>query len=122
VTHLLHLDASARGDSFSRKLGEVFVGHWQTAHPDGTYTYRDLLTEPALPLDEARVRLSTQSSVNGVKDIAAMDEVARAPALAEAWAATRPLIVELLTADVLLIGTPMYNSPFPARSRPGLTR
>lgn len=109
MAHLLHLDASGRSESFSRELGQVFVKHWKNAHTGGTYTYRDLLREPIAPLDEARVRLSALSSQNGVRDLAAMDEVAAAPELAEAWAATRPLIEELLAADVLLLGTPMYN-------------
>ncbi|WP_052852540.1 FMN-dependent NADH-azoreductase [Streptomyces avicenniae] len=122
MAHLLHLDASARSDSFSRELGTAFVKHWTAAHPEGTYTYRDLLSEPVAPIDEARVRVATQSSVNGVRDLAAMDEVASAPELAEAWAATRPLIEQLLAADVLLIGTPMYNYSIPAALKAWIDR
>ncbi|MGY0063391.1 FMN-dependent NADH-azoreductase [Streptomyces sp. LZ34] len=123
MAHLLHLDASARTDSFSRELGAAFVKHWEAAHPEGTYTYRDLLTEPVAPIDEARVRLATQSSLNGVKDLAAMDAVAAtAPELAEAWAATRPFIAQLLAADVLLIGTPMYNFSIPAALKAWIDR
>ncbi|SOD63417.1 FMN-dependent NADH-azoreductase [Streptomyces zhaozhouensis] len=122
MAHLLHLDASARTDSFSRELGAAFVTHWEAAHPEGTHTYRDLLAEPVAPLDEARVRLATRSSLNGVRDLAAMDEVAAAPELAEAWAATRPLVVQLLAADVLLIGTPMYNFSVPAALKAWIDR
>lgn len=122
MAHLLHLDASARNDSLSRELGEIFTSHWKAAHPGGTYTYRDLLAEPVAPIDEARVRLSTQSSMNGVKDLASMDEVAEAPELAEAWAATRPLIEQLLEADVLLIGAPMYNFSVPGALKTWIDR
>ncbi|MET9735128.1 NAD(P)H-dependent oxidoreductase [Streptomyces sp. NPDC006458] len=123
MAHLLHLDASARSDSFSRELGAAFVKHWKAAHPEGTYTYRDLVAEPVAPIDEARVRLATQSSLNGVRDIAAMDEVAAAaPELAEAWAGTRPLIEQLLEADVLLIGTPMYNFTVPGSLKTWMDR
>ncbi|MFE7599237.1 FMN-dependent NADH-azoreductase [Streptomyces sp. NPDC057494] len=113
---------SPRSDSFSRELGVAFVDHWKAAHPDGTYTYRDLVADPVPPIDEARVRLSTQSSLNGVKDLAAMDEVAAAPELAEAWAATRPLIADLIAADVLVIGTPMYNFSVPGALKTWMDR
>ncbi|MFE2584097.1 FMN-dependent NADH-azoreductase [Streptomyces sp. NPDC059378] len=122
MAHLLHLDASARSDSFSRELGAVFVKRWKAAHPEASYTYRDLVAEPVAPIDEARVRLATQSSVNGVRDLAAMDEVAAVPELADAWAATRPLIEQLLAADVLLIGTPMYNFSVPGSLKTWMDR
>lgn len=123
VTHLLHLDASARRDSFSRRLGESFVATWKAANPEGTYTYRDLVVEPVPPVDEARVQLATQSSLNGVRGIQAMDEVAdTTPELAAAWAATRPLVERLLAADVLLIGTPMYNFSVPAALKAWIDR
>lgn len=122
MPQLLHLDASARSDSFSRELGAAFVDHWKAAHPDGTYTYRDLVVEPVAPIDEARVRLATESSMNGVQDLAAMDAVAAAPELAGAWAATRPLIEELLAADVLVLGSPMYNFSVPGSLKTWMDR
>ncbi|WP_405860718.1 NAD(P)H-dependent oxidoreductase [Streptomyces sp. NBC_00090] len=122
MPQLLHLDASARSDSFSRELGVAFVDHWKAAHPEGVYTYRDLVADPVQPIDEARVKLATQSSLNGVNDLAAMDEVATAPELAGAWAATRPLIEELLAADVLVIGTPMYNFTVPGALKTWMDR
>ena len=122
MTHLLHLDASARSDSFSRKLGESFAADWKAANPEGTYTYRDLVAEPVPPLDEARVHLATQSSLNGVRGIEAMDEVATTSGLAAAWAATRPLVAQLLAADVLLVGSPMYNFSVPAALKAWIDR
>lgn len=122
MPQLLHLDASARSDSFSRELGAAFVDHWKAAHPEGTYTYRDLVADPVEPIDEARVRLATQSSLNGVRDLAAMDAVAAAPELAGAWAATRPLIEQLLAADVVVIGTPMYNFSVPGSLKTWMDR
>ncbi|GLW72042.1 FMN-dependent NADH-azoreductase [Kitasatospora phosalacinea] len=123
MPQLLHLDASARSDSFSRKLGTAFAAHWRAAHPDGTYAHRDLVADPVQPLDEARVRLSALSSLHGVRDLAAMDAVAAAaPDLARAWDATRPLVVELLGADVLAIGAPMYNFTVPAALKVWLDR
>ncbi|MFI7056590.1 FMN-dependent NADH-azoreductase [Streptosporangium canum] len=123
MTHLLHLDASARSGSFSRRLGESFAAEWRAANPEGTYTYRDLVAEPVPPVDEARVRLATQSSLKGVRDIEAMDEAAAATSeLAAAWAATRPLVEQLLAADVLLVGAPMYNFSVPAALKAWIDR
>lgn len=123
MPHLLHLDASARSDSFSRKLGTSFATAWKASNPEGTYTYRDLIAEPVPPLDEARVQLAIQSSLNGVRGIEAMDEVAdTASELAAAWAATRPLVEQLLAADVLLLGAPMYNLSVPAALKAWIDR
>jgi FMN-dependent NADH-azoreductase len=123
VAHLLHLDASARSESFSRELGRAFVAHWKNAQVNGTVIYRDLVRDPVSPVDEARVRLSTLSSQNGVRDLAAMDDVvASAPELAGAWAATRPLIEQFIGADVLLLGAPMYNFSVPAALKTWIDR
>ncbi|MEV1239509.1 NAD(P)H-dependent oxidoreductase [Nonomuraea sp. NPDC049750] len=123
MTHLLHLDASGRSDSFSRRLGRTFVTGWRATHHDGIYTYRDLVADPVPPIDENRVHLATQSSVNGVRDIEAMDKVAAtAPELARSWAATRPLVEQLLAADVLLLGVPMYNFTVPAALKAWIDR
>ena len=47
MTHILHLDASARGDaSHSRQLSGEFVQAWLQAHPGDTATYRDLGHQP----------------------------------------------------------------------------
>ncbi|MFF8772454.1 FMN-dependent NADH-azoreductase [Kitasatospora sp. NPDC015120] len=123
MPQLLHLDASARSESFSRELGAAFVDHWKAAHPDGVHTYRDLVADPVRPIDEGRVKLLGQSSLNGVRDLAAMDGVVAAePGLAGAWAETRPLVVELLAADVLVIGTPMYNFSVPGSLKTWMDR
>ena len=74
MPHLLHLDTSARSASLSRELGRIYAQHWQAAHPDGTYTHRDLATHPVPPIDEARTELSMLSSLHGVKNQEAMDE------------------------------------------------
>ena len=123
MAHLLHLDASARNESISRELGRAFVKSWKSARPEGLYTYRDLLRQPVPPVDEARVRLATLSGQNGVRDLAAMDEVVAAnPEVADAWAATRPLIEQLIEADVLLLATPMYNYSVPAALKTWIDR
>ncbi|WP_218027209.1 FMN-dependent NADH-azoreductase [Nocardia vaccinii] len=43
-----------------------------------------------------------------------MSSVVRTPAQERSWAVSRPLIEELLAADVLLIASPMYNFSLPS--------
>ena len=80
MAHLLHLDSSISGErSASRAITAAFAEAWT-----GTVTYRDLAADPL-------------------------------PYLADAdqhWHPTafqRQIIDELLAADVVLIGAPMYN-------------
>jgi FMN-dependent NADH-azoreductase len=60
VTSLLHIDSSARGASFSRKVAAAFVAEWRAVHPAGGYAYRDLGTHPVPPVDEARTQIAVQ--------------------------------------------------------------
>lgn len=43
MTHILHVDASPRGDrSISRTLAKELISDWKAAHPGATVTYRDI--------------------------------------------------------------------------------
>ena len=43
MTHILHLDASPRGDrSISRTLSKEFICDWKAAYSNDTVTYRDI--------------------------------------------------------------------------------
>ncbi|HEY9615460.1 MAG TPA: NAD(P)H-dependent oxidoreductase, partial [Microcoleaceae cyanobacterium] len=53
MTHLLHLDASPRGErSHSRRMTREFVERWKQSHPGDTVTYRDLGHHPVPYVDE----------------------------------------------------------------------
>ncbi|REE96450.1 FMN-dependent NADH-azoreductase [Thermomonospora umbrina] len=114
MSHLLHLDASARRASFSRELSRTFAEHWRAAHPDAAYTYRDLAADPVPHIGEAWTELCDHVLEHGVTDIARYPEAARTPGQKEAWAVVEPLLAELVAADVVLIGTPMYNFSIPS--------
>lgn len=114
MTHLLHLDASARTNSLSRKLGAEFVQAWREAEPDGTYTYRDLAAEPTPFIDEGWTELCDAVLAAGVTDLGRLAELAVTPAAKAAWRVVEPLLAQVLAADVILIGTPMYNYSIPA--------
>jgi FMN-dependent NADH-azoreductase len=98
---LLHLDSSALGAaSVSRHLTAEIVARQKALHLDIRVTYRDLAADPALHLTGAHMAArmgatSDDATINAdlVKGNAYMDE--------------------LLAADVLVIGAPMYNLSIP---------
>ncbi|MGC5015438.1 FMN-dependent NADH-azoreductase [Streptosporangium sp. DT93] len=114
MSHLLHLDASARRNSISRDLSRRFAETWRAAHPDGRHTYRDLAADPVPHIGEAWTELCDHVLEHGITDIGRYREAVRTPAQEEAWAVLAPLLDELVAADVVLIGTPMYNYSVPS--------
>lgn len=114
MTHLLHLDASARRASISRELSADYAAAWRVAHPGGAYTYRDLAADPVPLIDEAWTELCDAALVAGETDPARLSVLARTPEQRRAWGVVEPLLNEVLAADVILIGTPMYNFSVPA--------
>jgi len=100
---LLHLDSSADlATSRSRAITRSFADEWRSQGDEFTVTYRDLHVDP-LP------RLA-DSSLHWARHL----RVAGSNPPAEAEALQDEIIAELFTADVLLIGAPMYNYSLPA--------
>ena len=114
MTTLLHLDASARCRSISREVSAAFAHAWRAQHPDGGYVHRDLATDPVPFIDEAWTELCDAVLTQGSTDLERIAELVRTPAQASAWDIVEPLLIELRAADVVLIGTPMYNYTIPA--------
>ena len=103
MTHLLHLDASPRGDrSISRTLSKDFITHWQATHPNDSITYRDLGHYPVPLVDETWIAAA----------FTAPDQ--RTPEQATAIAISEELVDEFLAADCYVFGVPMYNFSHPA--------
>ena len=103
MTSLLHLDSSARtAGSVSRALTAQFADDWAAANPGGTVAYRDLALEPLPHLTEGWVRAA----------FSAPDE--RDSALRFALSRSDALVDELLAADVVVLGAPVYNFTVPA--------
>ena len=118
MAHLLHLDSSADLDgSRSRAIGATFVGAWLAADPENTVTHRDLHRDPLPHLPDASLHWPARARAEG----------ANPPAGAEAL--QQRLIDELLAADVVLVGAPLYNYSMPSTLKawidyihvPGLT-
>jgi len=124
VTSLLHLDAGANrtSESVSRQLTALFADTWRVTHRSGTCRYRDLAADPVPPLDTAYCTLGRRVERHGPVPPARMDEFVHSPAEKRQWALTRPLITELLAADTVLIGAPMYNYSIPATLKAWIDR
>ncbi|WP_327087951.1 NAD(P)H-dependent oxidoreductase [Nonomuraea sp. NBC_01738] len=111
---LLHLDASARRASVSRELSDIYAANWRTANPDAGYVYRDLAAQPVPHIREAWTELCDYVLANQITDINRYVEAVHTPEQAEAWDILQPLLDEVVAADVILIGTPMYNFSIPS--------
>jgi FMN-dependent NADH-azoreductase len=100
---LLHLDASPRGDySISRQLSAAAVAAWKDKHPGGKVIVRDLTKTKMtfVDLDWIMGAFSPPDQVtDGHKNALAISDT---------------LIAELLEADEIVMGTPMYNFTIPA--------
>ncbi len=100
---LLKIDVSPRGDySVSRNLTKQFATDWQKNHDGGTVVTRDLVTTP-LPF----VDLPWIAGAYSTPDQHTAEQKA-------AIKVSDDLIDELLAADHIVIGTPMYNFSIPA--------
>lgn len=111
MTTLLHIDSSARSGgsdehrfgSHSRRLTRRFVANWQAARPGDQLIYRDVGANPPKP-------------VTGEWIHAAFTK----PEERESWmnqvlAESDALVDELLQADIIVAGVPMYNFGAPAQ-------
>jgi FMN-dependent NADH-azoreductase len=108
VPHLLHLDsAAALKNSRSRELTAAFADAWRAHGHDCTVTYRDLHRDPLPHLADAVLHWPPHLRPAGAA-------AAEPAALAAAGALQDKLIGELLAADVLLVGAPLYNYSVPS--------
>lgn len=110
MTHILQLDASARPGragthehgSHSRHLTHRFVARWHSQRPGDSVTYRDVGGTPPAFIDQQWIQAAFAP-----------------PEHHEPWMAGKlresdQLIDELIAADILVIGAPMYNFGMPA--------
>lgn len=121
---LLHLDSSANrtDESISRQLTALFADRWRTSHPGAGYRYRDLVAEPVAPLDSAYCELGRRLERDGPVPPTAVSALTVGPAERRQWALTLPLVTEVLAADIVLIGAPMYNFGVPASLKAWIDR
>jgi FMN-dependent NADH-azoreductase len=100
---LLHLDSSADPvDSRSRAITAAFAEAWRAADPANTVVYRDLHRNPLPHLADASLHWA-----EGFRGEVAAE-------FRDAERLQREVLDELLAADVLLIGAPLYNYSLPS--------
>lgn len=100
---ILHIDSSANSveESYSRKLSAHIVARLQSTHTGATVIYRDVAIDQ-LPHVDNSIREAWMPARAPDTDI---DAVA---------ARSKQLVDELKSADVVVIGAPMYNFSVPS--------
>jgi len=102
--NILHIDSSILGDhSVSRRLSAAIVARLRALDPSATVTHRDVAATP-LPQFTGAVAMGRglppeQRSADVAHDVAILDTV----------------LSEVLSADTIVIGAPMYNFGIPSQ-------
>lgn len=109
MTNILHIDASARPGlggidphgSYSRRLTDTFIRQWLSRQPNTQIRYRDVGKQPPAHIDHKWIEAAfgTERDSTWALDILAY---------------SNELVEELLWADILVLGVPMYNFGIPS--------
>ncbi|MBN9673643.1 FMN-dependent NADH-azoreductase [Roseibium aggregatum] len=111
MTTLLHIDSSARSGgsdehrfgSHSRRLSRRFVSGWKARRPGDAVVYRDVGAKPPEAVSGSWIHAAFTPPEN------------REHWMREVLAESDELVDELLQADVIVAGVPMYNFGVPAQ-------
>jgi FMN-dependent NADH-azoreductase len=100
---VLVINSSAKTlNSHSRKLTEVFVDHWKSVHPDPVISFRELGNTDVPHVNEKWIAAAFKPVT------------ARSAEEMEALKISDAYIAELREADVIVVGSPMYNWSIPS--------
>lgn len=103
MKNVLVINSSARTlNSHSRKLTEVFVDHWKNSHSDPYIRFRELGNTNVPHINENWIAAAFKP------------ETVRSEEEKEALKTSDLYISELRQADVIVLGTPMYNWSVPS--------
>jgi len=111
MTNILHIDSSARQGtskesrfgSHSRRLSSRFVQRWRLVRPDDDVVYRDVGTNPPSPVSGEWIHAAFTKPEQ------------REPWMRATLAESDTLVKELIDADLIVAGVPMYNFNVPAQ-------
>lgn len=111
VQNILHIDASARGGrsgtdargSHTRRLTHRFIQRWTGSRPGDLVTYRDIGRVPPSPVSGDWIAAAFTPPER--RDDAARDRLTESDTL----------VAELIRADLVVMGAPMYNFGVPAQ-------
>jgi len=110
VMKILHLDSSITGkQSVSHTLSTEIVAALAASHMGAEVTYHDLANEPLLHLSPAHLAAFQGAPVESA-------------ALGQDLAQGGRYLEELVAADVLVIGVPMYNFGIPTQLKAWIDR
>lgn len=100
---ILIINASARNErSLSRRLTDVFIVHWKERYPNDSIIYRNVGQENIPHVTEKWIAAAFKpAELRGTEDH-------------EALKVSNQLVAELKDADVIVLGTPMYNWSIPS--------
>ncbi|MGK9234405.1 FMN-dependent NADH-azoreductase [Inquilinus limosus] len=109
---ILQIDSSPLGDaSVSRQLTRATVDAWRAQYPQAELAYRDLAADAPAHLSAERLAV-----IKFGKD------AELTPVQAEERALIDEIVEEFLSADVVVIGAPMYNFTIPTQLKAWLDR
>ena len=108
--NLLHIDSSILGEhSVSRQVTKAIVERLRSQEPELTVNYRDLAAEPLAHFSIAHVIAAQGASPETAET---RSDVALSQAVLE----------EFLTADIVVLGAPMYNFALPTQLKAWIDR
>ncbi len=104
MTSILRIDASAQLEerSLTRRLTSLFETTLRKANPSARFTHRDVGADPIPPIDHRWIHAAFTPPAN------------REPWMSERLALSDALIDEVIAADIIVMGVPMYNYSVPA--------
>jgi FMN-dependent NADH-azoreductase len=110
MIRLLHIDSSARPGrsdeqmhgSHTRRLSGRFVNLWKARRPQDAVVYRDVAAQPPGPVTGEWVHAAFTAPAQ------------REPWMHEVLSQSDRLVDELVAADLVVIGVPMYNFGIPS--------
>ncbi|WP_437318297.1 FMN-dependent NADH-azoreductase [Sorangium sp. So ce385] len=111
MSTILHIDSSARPGgsdairhgSHTRRLTARFIARWRAARPGDEILYRDVGQSPPSPVTGRWIQAAFTKPDR------------REPWMWHALAESDALVDELLAADIVVAGVPMYNFNVPAQ-------
>lgn len=108
---ILRIDSATTGaNSVTRELTQALADHFTAQNPGAELVTRDLESDPLPHL--------TNTTTGAIR----LPAEAHTPAMAAAFAAERAVLDEFLSADVVIIGAPMYNFSIPSNLKAWLDR
>ncbi len=112
--NILHIDASPQGSaSISRQLTSAVVERLKQDNPNAKVSHRDLIATPVSHLSGELLQVLRPAPGSAPPS---------APALIAEAEQTETLLSELLGADVIVIGAPMFNFSIPSQLKAWIDR